>query len=112
MWLDFVERLIIKGYSNQRILAAIEDKKRESTQSPKPNETYMDRLIRERLGENVIKSIEERIEKEEASKRLERLARSSEAKTETTPREENNNETYMQRLIRERLGDYKPDNED
>jgi hypothetical protein len=81
-------------------------------QEPRPNETYMDKLIRERLSEDVINAIDERLEQEEARKRLENSALRSTTETSPTTTEKSNNETYIQKLIRERLGDYKPDNED
>ncbi len=81
-------------------------------QEPRPNETYMDKLIRERLSEDVINAIDERLEQEEARKRLENSALRSTTETNPTTTEKSNNETYIQKLIRERLGDYKPDNED
>lgn len=103
MWLDFIEDMLAQGLSNQNILDAINEKKSSgkgafNRDKAKINfsDNYINKLVQERLGEEQIKRVEERIDKDLEKKQTKNNTSSMASKPDS-------GENYMSKLIRERL---------
>ena len=98
------EDMLAQGLSNRNILDAINEKKSSGKGSfnrdkAKINfsDNYINKLVQERLGEEQIKRVEERIDKDLEKKQTKNNTSSMASKPDS-------GESYMSKLIRERLG--------
>lgn len=96
--LETVKGLLDKGCSNKQILDAITENEQlvQDTTVAHYDENYISKLVNERLSDEQIKAVDERIEKDLAKKQTENKTNSSASKPDSS-------ESYMSKLIRERL---------
>lgn len=103
MWLDFVDAMLTQGLSNRNILDSIKEKKSSGKVSFNLGNTkinysdnYINKLVQERLSEEQVKSVDERMKKDLEKKQTKNNAGSTVSKPVS-------GESYMSKLIRERL---------